>query len=90
MCSVKINLHELLLENRHESVDEGFSSALEKIGWKMWKQGMLHRRWMNIVGGGTKNWVVNSVLTGWKENRGKMEFPKKSFNVLWKEKYGKK
>ena len=88
VCAVKINVHELLLENRHEAVVEGHSSFGEKIAWKMWKQGMLRRKWMNMAGGSTKNWVVNSLLKGWKEHRGNMEFPKKSFNQLWKEKYG--
>jgi L-lactate dehydrogenase complex protein LldF len=88
VCAVKINLHELLLENRHEAVEEGHSSFGEKMAWKIWKQGMLRRKWMNMAGGGTKNWVVNSLVKGWKEHRGNMEFPKKSFNQLWKEKYG--
>jgi L-lactate dehydrogenase complex protein LldF len=89
VCSVKINLHELLLENRHEAVEEGHNSFGEKMAWKMWKQGMLRRKWMNMAGGSTKNWVVNSLLKGWKESRGKMEFPKKSFNQLWREKQGR-
>ncbi|MFZ1313098.1 MAG: LutB/LldF family L-lactate oxidation iron-sulfur protein, partial [Chitinophagaceae bacterium] len=80
VCAVKINLHELLLENRHEAVEEGFSSFTEKMAWKMWKQGMLHRKWMNMAGGNIKNRVVNGLIKGWKEYRGDMEFPKKSFN----------
>jgi L-lactate dehydrogenase complex protein LldF len=87
VCAVKINLHELLLENRHEAVDEGHSSFGERMGWKMWKQGMLHRPWMNMAGSRTKSWVVNTVVKGWKESRGNIEFPKKSFNQLWKEKH---
>ena len=90
VCAVKINLHELLLENRHEAVDEGHNTFSEKMAWKMWKQGMLRRKWMNMVGGNAKKWVVNSLVKGWSAHRGKMEFPKKSFNQLWKEKYGKK
>ncbi|HEX7846992.1 MAG TPA: LutB/LldF family L-lactate oxidation iron-sulfur protein, partial [Chitinophagaceae bacterium] len=39
VCAVKINLHELLLENRHEAVEKGHSSFGEKVAWKMWKQG---------------------------------------------------
>jgi L-lactate dehydrogenase complex protein LldF len=88
VCAVKINLHELLLENRHEAVEEGYSSFGERMAWKMWKQGMLRRKWMNMASGNVKNWVVNSMLKGWKEHRGNMEFPKKSFNEQWKEKYG--
>ena len=86
VCAVKINLHELLLENRHESVEEGQQKFSERMLWKMWKRGMLSRRWMNLPGQGAKNWVVNSLLKGWKEHRGEMNFPKKSFNQLWKEK----
>lgn len=89
VCAVKINLHELLLENRHEAVDEGHSTFGERMAWKMWKQGMLRRKWMNMASGGMKNWVVNSMVKGWKKHRGEMKFPKKSFNELWKEKYGK-
>jgi L-lactate dehydrogenase complex protein LldF len=89
VCAVKINLHELLLENRHEAVDKGYSSFTERMAWKMWKQGILRRKWMNMAGGGTKEWIVNTLLKGWSAHRGKMEFPKKSFNELWKEKNGK-
>lgn len=88
VCAVKINLHELLLENRHEAVDEGYSSFAERMAWKMWKQGMLHRNWMNMANGKIKNKVVNGLIKGWKETRGEMEFPQQSFNQLWKEKYG--
>ena len=31
VCAVKINLHELLLENRNEAVDEGDSSVSERV-----------------------------------------------------------
>ncbi len=48
VCAVKINLHELLLENRHEAVDEGDSSFAERTGWKLWKQAMLKRSLMNM------------------------------------------
>jgi L-lactate dehydrogenase complex protein LldF len=88
VCAVKINLHELLLENRHESVDEGDSSFGERSAWKMWKQAMLHRRLMNMGSSKIKNWVVNTFVKDWKKHRGDMAFPKKSFNQQWREKYG--
>ena len=88
VCAVKINLHELLLENRHEAVDEGNSSFSERAGWKLWKKAMLNRGMMNMGNSRMKNWVVNSLLKGWKEHRSELKFPKKSFNQLWKEKYG--
>jgi L-lactate dehydrogenase complex protein LldF len=86
VCAVKINLHELLLENRHESVESGYGSFTEKIAWKMWKQAMLRRKWMNMANGGMKNRVVNSMMKSWTAHRGKLEFPQKSFNQLWREK----
>jgi len=88
VCAVKINLHELLLENRHESVEEGSSSFAERTAWKMWKQAMLHRKFMNMGNSKMKNWVVNKFLKDWKKHRGDMEFPKKSFNQMWRTKYG--
>lgn len=88
VCAVKINLHELLLENRHESVEEGDSPFAERMAWKMWKHAMLHRSYMNMGGSKMKNWVINKFLTDWKRHRGDIDFPKKSFNQIWKEKYG--
>jgi len=90
VCAVKINLHELLLENRHESVEEGYGSFAERIAWKMWKQGMLHRRWMNMANGNMKNKLVNSLMKSWTAHRGKLDFPRKTFNQLWREKNGSK
>lgn len=86
VCAVKINLHELLLVNRHEAVEDGLSSFGERMAWKMWKQAMLHRKLMNTGNSKMKNWVVNKVVKGWKEHRSEMEFPKRSFNQMWKEK----
>lgn len=83
VCAVRINLHELLLENRHEAVEEGKNTFSEKIAWKMWKQGMLKRKWMNMAGGKMKGWVVNSLIKGWKTHRGEINFPAESFNEQW-------
>lgn len=85
VCAVKINLHELLLVNRHEAVDKGLSSLGERMAWKMWKQAMLHRKLMNTGSSKMKNWVVNKLVKGWKEHRNEINFPQKSFNQLWKE-----
>lgn len=86
VCAVKINLHELLLENRNESVKKGSSSFAERVAWKGWKQAMLHRKLMNTGTSRMKNWIVNTLVKGWKEHRSELEFPKKSFNQMWKEK----
>jgi L-lactate dehydrogenase complex protein LldF len=85
VCAVKINLHELLLENRHEAVDEGDASFAEKAAWKFWKRAMLNRRMMNFGSGKMKGWLVNSFVKDWKKHRSDINFPEKSFNQLWKE-----
>ena len=86
VCAVKINLHELLLENRHEAVEEGDSVLAERVAWKMWKQSMLRRSWMNMVNGNTKSWFINKVAKSWTAHRGKLDFPKQSFNEQWRKK----
>jgi len=84
VCAVKINLHELLLENRKESVEEGDASFAEKIAWKLWKKAMLNRQLMNMGNQKIKNWVVNSLVKGWSAHRADLQFPAKSFNEEWK------
>ncbi len=88
VCAVKINLHELLLENRYESVRAGKTELLEKIAWRAWKQAMLFRPALNLATGKMKNWFVNKVVTGWTAQRGELQFPEKTFNQRWKEKFG--
>ncbi|MGV3530101.1 MAG: LutB/LldF family L-lactate oxidation iron-sulfur protein [Flavisolibacter sp.] len=87
VCPVRINLHELLLENRHEAVEEGDAKMAEKLAWKFWKRAMLNRRMMNMASGNVKGWMVNTFVKDWSKNRSPIDFPKKSFNQLWKEKH---
>lgn len=89
VCPVRINLHELLLENRHEAVDQGFSSFGERMAWKIWKRASLSRKMMNMGNSKIKNWVVNRFVKDWTKHRGPMNFPEKSFNQLWQERNGK-
>jgi L-lactate dehydrogenase complex protein LldF len=86
VCPVRINLHELLLDNRHEAVVQGSSSIAERVAWKAWKMASLNRMMMNIGNGKMKNWVVNKVFKGWSMHRSQLDFSQKTFNELWKEK----
>ena len=88
VCAVKINLHELLLNNRNEAVEEGLSTFSEKMAWKMWKLASLNRSMMNMSNGHIKNKIVNSLFKGWKLHRSDLEFSPKTFNEMWKEKPG--
>lgn len=85
VCAVKINLHELLLENRHEAVDEGNAAFAEKMAWKIWKQAMLHRSFMDMGTGKMKSWMINTLMKDWKNRRSDLNFPQKTFHQLWKE-----
>ncbi len=86
VCPVRINLHELLLENRHESVVEGDSSLAERVAWKAWKTASLNRSMMNMGNGKLKNKIVNKIFKGWVAQRTELEFSDKTFNQMWKEK----
>lgn len=88
VCAVKINLHELLLENRHEAAEEGHAPFAEKMAWKMWKVAMLRRGFMNMANGNIKGRLINSIGKAWTRHRSKLDFPKKSFNQQWKERKG--
>jgi L-lactate dehydrogenase complex protein LldF len=85
VCPVRINLHELLLDNRHESVVQGNSNLAERLAWKVWKTASLNRGLMNAGNAKMKNWVVNKVFQGWAAHRSELDFSAKTFNELWKE-----
>ncbi len=85
VCAVKINLHELLLDNRSESVQEGYGTLAERMAWRMWKQASLSRTVMNVASGRIKNWTVNRLFTGWKKHRADLHFAPKTFNQQWRE-----
>jgi L-lactate dehydrogenase complex protein LldF len=85
VCAVKINLHELLLENRHEAVTQGESSLSERLAWKMWKATSMNRKMLNMGNGKLKNWVVNRIFTAWTAHRAKLDFSEKTFNEMWQE-----
>lgn len=84
-CPVNIQLHTMLLENRKESVEEGFPAFSEKMAWKAWRVASLRRSMMNAGNAGIKNKVVNSLFKNWSKHRSPLEFSKKTFNEMWKE-----
>ncbi len=85
VCAVKINLHELLLENRKESVEEGDATFSERMAWKAWKQASLRRGWMNMGNASLKNKVVNRLFKSWTRFHQELDFAPKTFNQLWRE-----
>jgi L-lactate dehydrogenase complex protein LldF len=84
VCPVSINLHEMLLDNRYESVMEGNSSIAERVAWKAWKAASMNRIMMNMGNAQLKNWVVNKVFKGWTTHRAELDFSQQTFNQLWR------
>lgn len=88
VCPMRINLHELLLENRYEAVEDGFVSFGERMAWKVWKKVSMSRKLMNTGSSKMRSWMINTFVKDWTRNRGPMQFPEKSFNQLWRERNG--
>jgi len=88
VCAVKINLHELLLENRYEAVEKGYATWSEKLAWKAWKSASLHRGMMNMGSQKMKNWVVSRAFKAWTAHRAELDFSPKTFNERWKAERG--
>lgn len=86
VCPVRINIHGMLLENRHMAAQEGLNGFSENMSWKLWRRGMLSRRLMNSAGAGVKNMMLEKVFgKTWLNRRSGTHFAPKSFNKLWKE-----
>jgi L-lactate dehydrogenase complex protein LldF len=84
VCAVKINLHELLLDNRSEAVESGYATWQEKIAWRVWRKASLSRRLMNMGSQKQKNWLVKKAFKAWTAHRAELDFAPKTFNERWR------
>lgn len=88
VCPVKINLHKLLLYNRHEAVEEGFTTWSERTMWRLWRNAMLNRKKMERGNAALKNAVTAMLFKkSWGKRREMFHFAQKSFSKQWMEKY---
>ncbi len=85
VCPVRINLHELLLDNRREAASEGKNDWKEGLAWKLWSRVSLNRRWMNMGSAKMKNKLVNKVAKNWTRDRAELEFAPNTFNEMWRD-----
>lgn len=86
VCPVKINLHELLLYNRSESVKKKYTSFMERIIQFAWKKAMLNPWMLDFFGAKTKNFFMKKFFKNtWGSRRQLPEIQPKSFHQLWKE-----
>jgi len=85
VCPVNIPLHELLLVNRHESIEQGLNTSGERFVMNNMRRVLLSRNLMNM-GGGFKNLLFrNFFASSWGSRRELPHLEAKTFNKLWKE-----
>ncbi|AIZ62982.1 [Fe-S]-binding protein [Hymenobacter sp. DG25B] len=87
VCPVKIPIHNLLLKNRQQSVEEGLSEKEESRAIKLWMRAMLSRTLFNLLPMRAKNWVLMRLLSqvGWSKRREPLLVADTSFNKLWRQ-----
>jgi len=85
VCPVRIDIHNILLLNRKQSVDENLNNKWEKLGFQLWKRAMLSRKLMNLGGSSIKQWAVSVMFkNSWSKRRQEPILAPKSFSELWK------
>ncbi|HTA84404.1 MAG TPA: lactate utilization protein B [Bacteroidia bacterium] len=86
VCPVEIDIHHLLLLNRKDSVEEGFTNRSERTIWNFWRKAMLKRSRMERGGASFKNFMIRRFFKdAWGTRRDLPVVAPKSFNQLWKE-----
>ncbi|MEZ5081842.1 MAG: LutB/LldF family L-lactate oxidation iron-sulfur protein [Bacteroidales bacterium] len=86
VCPVKIPLHEMLLNNRNESVQKGFVKTSEKFSMTGMKNFLSKRNRMDMFSSRLKNLGMQLFFKqSWGPNRELPKFAKKTFRELWQE-----
>ncbi|MCF8298832.1 MAG: iron-sulfur cluster-binding protein [Saprospiraceae bacterium] len=86
ICPVKINLHKLLLLNRRDVVNNGFSKKSEKFTMSAYKIAMKNRWMIDLANSSMKNMALKLFFKKtWGPRRELPLVHKKSFNKRWKE-----
>jgi len=90
-CPVKIPLHEMLLENRNESVKSGYAASSEKFSMNLMKSFLLKRKRLDMTSGKLKNIGMQLFFKrAWGSHRDLPKFAKQSFREMWNEQKGTK
>ena len=86
VCPVKIPLHELLLVNRKEAMENGFYTYFEKKSVDLATFALSSRKRLDMFSGKFKNTALKIVAKkSWGPRRELPEIAEKSFSQLWKE-----
>jgi L-lactate dehydrogenase complex protein LldF len=87
VCPVKIPLHELLLVNRKDAMNEGFYTYFEKKSITVSSKALSSRKKLDFFSGSTKNMGSKLFVEKiWGPRRDLPKFADKSFSKQWKEK----
>jgi L-lactate dehydrogenase complex protein LldF len=86
VCPVRIPLHNLLLLNRQQSVEEGHAPTEEWAAIGLWKWSMQHRWALDVLPASIKDWSLGRLLgqVGWNKRREALAVAPQSFRELWK------
>ncbi|MBE0662514.1 MAG: lactate utilization protein [Bacteroidales bacterium] len=86
VCPVNINLHELLLHNRNDSVKRNTSTFYDKISMLVMKRFMMKRSRIDGASAGFKNKILRRFFKkAWGSRRQMPVVQPKSFRQLWEE-----
>lgn len=86
VCPVKIPLHEMLLDNRNESVKLGYSKVSEKISISSMNTFLSKRKRMDMFNSKLKNIGIQLIFkNAWGSRRELPKFANKSFRDIWLE-----
>ncbi|HEY6161661.1 MAG TPA: lactate utilization protein B [Bacteroidia bacterium] len=89
VCPVKIDIHNLLLYNRRDAVEQKTTNKSENWTWYFWKTAMLKRGTMEKGGAKLKNFMLRQFFRkAWGERREMPTVAPKSFNQMWRERKG--
>ena len=85
VCPVNIPLHGMLLQNRNDSVEQGFTTSSERLTMKGWRKAMKSRKMMDMFGSGVKNMAIRRALSkSWGSRRELPQLSKKSFKKRYR------
>ena len=87
VCPVKIPLHNMLLYNRRDAVENGHGGFAWNSGMKAFEYAFSKRKRLDMVGGKTKNKLAMFGKNGLGDKKELPQFAEKSFSELWKNKH---
>ena len=85
-CPVKIPLHNMLLYNRRDAVEQGHAGWMWNSGMKAFEYAFKKRQRLDMVGGKTKNALAVFGKDGLGDKKEIPHFADKSFSKQWKNK----